>query len=61
MDTVPKFIQLIKQVQQETGTGNARVRPPRLQVGGAELEETRRAVAAALKDHPKARSTPFPA
>jgi 1-pyrroline-4-hydroxy-2-carboxylate deaminase len=61
MDTVPKFIQLIKQVQQETATGNARVRAPRLQVVGAELEETRRAVAAALKDRPKVQSTPFPA
>lgn len=60
MDTVPKFIQLIKQVQQETGTGCARVRSPRMEVVGAELEETRRAVAAALKDRPKARSTAFP-
>ena len=38
MDTVPKFIQLIKQVQQELGVGSARVRGPRMQVGGAELE-----------------------
>lgn len=60
MDTVPKFIQLIKQVQQETGTGNARVRPPRLEVTGAELEETRAAVALALKEQPPVRSTPFP-
>jgi 1-pyrroline-4-hydroxy-2-carboxylate deaminase len=44
MDTVPKFVQLIKQVQQETGTGNARVRPPRLEVTGAELDEVRRVV-----------------
>jgi 4-hydroxy-tetrahydrodipicolinate synthase len=60
MDTVPKFIQLIKQVQQETGTGCARVRPPRMEVVGAELEETRRAVAAALKHRPKVQSTAFP-
>lgn len=60
MDTLPKFIQLIKQVQQETGTGNARVRPPRLEVTGAELEETRAAVAQALKEQPSVRSTPFP-
>ncbi|HEX3985382.1 MAG TPA: dihydrodipicolinate synthase family protein [Acidobacteriaceae bacterium] len=60
MDTVPKFIQLIKQVQQETGTGNARVRPPRLQVVGEELQATQAAVAAALKSRPSARSTPFP-
>ena len=39
MDTVPKFVQLIKLVQQEVGMGNARVRPPRLELTGAELEE----------------------
>lgn len=41
MDTVPKFPQLIKQVQQEVGIGSARVRAPRLMVEGAELAETR--------------------
>jgi 1-pyrroline-4-hydroxy-2-carboxylate deaminase len=61
MDTVPKFIQLIKQVQQETGTGNARVRPPRLEVIGAELEDTRAKVAHALANRPSPRSTAFPA
>jgi 1-pyrroline-4-hydroxy-2-carboxylate deaminase len=60
LDTVPKFIQLIKQVQQETGTGNARVRPPRLEVIGAELDETRRVVVEALGHRPKARSSVFP-
>jgi len=39
MDTVPKFVQLIKLVQQEVGMGNARVRPPRLELVGAELDE----------------------
>ena len=39
MDTVPKFVQLIKLVQQEVGMGNARVRPPRLELNGAELDE----------------------
>jgi 1-pyrroline-4-hydroxy-2-carboxylate deaminase len=38
MDTVPKFVQLIKLVQQETGHGNARVRPPRLELYGDVLE-----------------------
>jgi 1-pyrroline-4-hydroxy-2-carboxylate deaminase len=60
MDTVPKFIQLIKQVQQETGTGNARVRPPRLEVTGAELNETRRIVTEGLRYRPKVRSSAFP-
>src|SRR5215216_4848929 len=34
MDTVVKFVQLIKLVQQEVGMGNARVRPPRLELVG---------------------------
>ena len=42
MDTVPKFVQLIKQVQQEAAVGSSRVRPPRLQISGDELAETRR-------------------
>ncbi|HEX2270870.1 MAG TPA: dihydrodipicolinate synthase family protein [Pyrinomonadaceae bacterium] len=49
MDTVPKFVQLIKLVQQEVGMGNARVRPPRLEIAGAELEEARRVIREALK------------
>jgi len=39
MDVVPKFVQLIKLVQQECGTGSERVRPPRLVVEGAERAE----------------------
>jgi 4-hydroxy-tetrahydrodipicolinate synthase len=39
LDTVPKFVQLIKLVQQEVGMGNARVRPPRLELTGTELDE----------------------
>jgi len=61
MDTVPKFIQLIKQVQEETGTGCARVRPPRLTVIGDELEDTRAKVREALENRPKVRSSAFPA
>lgn len=60
MDTVPKFVQLIKQVQHETGTGNARVRPPRLEVIGAELDEVRTAVKHALSNRAAVQSTPFP-
>jgi dihydrodipicolinate synthase/N-acetylneuraminate lyase len=52
MDTVPKFIQLIKQVQQEAGIGSARVRPPRLEVTGDELAETRAAFAFAQSNRP---------
>lgn len=38
LDTVPKFVQLIKLAQQETGMGSERVRAPRLAVEGAERE-----------------------
>lgn len=48
MDTVPKFVQLIKLVQQEVGMGNARVRPPRLELTGAELEEAKRIISETL-------------
>ena len=48
MDTVPKFVQLIKLVQQEVGRGNARVRPPRLELVGNELEDALRIIRHAL-------------
>jgi 4-hydroxy-tetrahydrodipicolinate synthase len=60
MDTVPQLVQLIHRVQQEVGAGSARVRAPRLQTEGAELEETRRVLAQALANRPSVRSTPFP-
>jgi len=61
MDTVPKFIQLIKQVQQEAGIGSARVRAPRLEVVGAELAATRAAYEYAQAHRPAVAvaSTPF--
>ena len=40
LDTVPKFVQLIKLVQQEVGRGSEVVRPPRLTLVGAEREQT---------------------
>jgi 1-pyrroline-4-hydroxy-2-carboxylate deaminase len=52
MDTVPKFVQLIKLVQQEVGKGSARVRPPRLEVIGKELEEAQATVRQALRARP---------
>lgn len=39
LDTVPKFVQLIKLVQASVGKGNARVRPPRLELYGEELSQ----------------------
>jgi 4-hydroxy-tetrahydrodipicolinate synthase len=38
LDTVPKFVQLIKLVQAETGLGSETVRLPRLPLAGAERE-----------------------
>jgi 4-hydroxy-tetrahydrodipicolinate synthase len=49
MDTVPKFVQLIKLVQQEVGQGSERVRAPRMVLTGAEREEALRVVREALK------------
>jgi 1-pyrroline-4-hydroxy-2-carboxylate deaminase len=40
LDTVPKFVQLIKLVQQEMEMGSARVRPPRLELEASELDGT---------------------
>jgi len=49
LDTVPKFVQLIKLVQQETGLGSETVRPPRLPLEaperGAVVELVRYALA----------------
>jgi 1-pyrroline-4-hydroxy-2-carboxylate deaminase len=39
LDTVPKFVQLIKLVQQAAGRGPERVRPPRLAVEGHDRAE----------------------
>lgn len=52
MDTVPKFIQLIKLVQQEVGMGSARVRMPRMELAGAEFNEARATIQHALKTRP---------
>ena len=41
LDTVNKFVQLIKFVQQETGHGFSRVRAPRLELTAAEQAEVR--------------------
>ena len=39
LDTLPKFVQLIKLVQVEVGRGSARVRPPRLELTGVEYAD----------------------
>jgi len=60
MDTVPKFVQLIKWVQGGTGTGSALVRPPRLEITGTELSQAQAVLKTALANLPTVRSTPFP-
>jgi 4-hydroxy-tetrahydrodipicolinate synthase len=52
MDTVPKFVQLIKLVQSEVGRGSPRVRPPRLELEGGELVEARETLRAAMAHPP---------
>lgn len=52
LDTVPKFVQLIKLVQEKIGMGSARVRPPRLELTGTELSETVALIDEALRTRP---------
>jgi 4-hydroxy-tetrahydrodipicolinate synthase len=52
MDTVPKFVQLIKLVQAEVCGWSARVRPPRLELEGAELEDALRVISEAVEHRP---------
>ena len=55
MDTVPKFVQLIKLAQQRVGMGNDRVRPPRLALCGDELREAMAVLDRALAERPAVR------
>lgn len=60
MDTVPKFVQLIKLVQEELKVGSAGVRPPRLELAGEELAQAQAVIANAVSKHPKGcESTPL--
>ena len=52
MDTVPKFVQLIKLVQQEVGWGYERVRAPRCVMAGAERKAALDTLKLALKNRP---------
>jgi len=52
MDTTPNFVQLIKLVQAEVGMGNARVRAPRLELAGQELEQVQRTIKESLRTRP---------
>jgi 4-hydroxy-tetrahydrodipicolinate synthase len=59
MDTVPKFVQLIKWVQEQAGVGSARVRPPRLELTGADLADAKSTFASALDSRPNIAERPF--
>lgn len=59
MDTVPKFVQLIKWVQSEVGAGSARVRAPRLELVGAELAAAQQELRTALANRPKIKEVPI--
>jgi 4-hydroxy-tetrahydrodipicolinate synthase len=59
MDTVPKFVHLIKWVQHELGVGSARVRPPRLELEGDELSDARRKLRHALATRPRLTTISF--
>jgi 4-hydroxy-tetrahydrodipicolinate synthase len=52
LDTVPKFVQLIKLVQEKVNMGNVRVRPPRLEIVGAELDATLEIINEAFSNRP---------
>lgn len=52
LDTVPKFVQLIKLTQEKVGMGSAKVRAPRMQLVGAELVEAEAIIAKALATKP---------
>ena len=53
LDTVVKFVQLIKLVQEHTGMGSSRVRAPRLPLAGAELIEAERIIKHAIATKPR--------
>ena len=53
MDTVPKFVQLIKLAQEKVGRGSARVRPPRLPLEGEELRQSITTLDTALATRPR--------
>jgi Dihydrodipicolinate synthase/N-acetylneuraminate lyase len=53
MDTVPKFVQLIKLVQQEVGMGHERVRGPRMVMSGTERKVALETLKAALAKRPR--------
>ena len=56
LDTVPKFIQLIKLAEARAGVGAATVRPPRLELTGTELEAITTLIDTAIATRPDLRA-----
>ena len=52
LDTLPKFVQMIKLAEQRAGVGKATVRPPRRELEGAELAELTALIDDAIKHRP---------
>lgn len=52
LDTVPKFVQLIKLVQEKVGMGSERVRAPRLVMQGSERDAAMRVIDHAMANAP---------
>jgi len=52
LDTTFDFVQLIKLVQAEVGMGNARVRPPRLELDGAALASVQKLIRESIAKRP---------
>jgi 1-pyrroline-4-hydroxy-2-carboxylate deaminase len=52
LDTTPRFVQLIKLVQQQAGIGSERVRAPRLPVEGSERRQALTAIETAIATRP---------
>lgn len=59
MDTVLKFVQLIKWVQEQAGVGSACVRPPRLELTGTDLADAQTTFSKALAARPAIVERPF--
>ena len=52
LDTVPKFVQLIKLVQEEVGHGTATVRPPRMELEGEERAQVLELIRGSIATRP---------
>jgi 4-hydroxy-tetrahydrodipicolinate synthase len=59
LDTVTKFVQLVKLVQEKVGVGSARVRGPRLELQGEELKTAIAVIEKAMATRPATNEKPF--